>query len=195
MSDKRLTRPTPCVAERAGPREVVAVLSGTFLSNIGLAVGDFAQRSGRLFVASEPLSDKVTWKRQTRYHVPPGASTYMQTTMLVPEAAKLNKKRWGIVCLNHETRANPLPTSFKAADRRRNRPAAWSLSSSSAAWRRLMLAVTQALLDAKVDAIFNVTFGNRSHRSSCAKAIRASLFAGSPGGEPALGRARSIWTR
>ena len=44
-------------AEELVRRENVDLLAGTFLSNIGLAVADFANRNKTLFVASEPLSD------------------------------------------------------------------------------------------------------------------------------------------
>ena len=89
-------------AEELVSREKVALISGTFLSNVGLAVGDFAKQRKVLFIASEPLSDKVTWGNGNAYTYRLRASTYMQTTMLVPEAAKLNKKRWGIVYPNYE---------------------------------------------------------------------------------------------
>ena len=45
------------VAEELVTREGVSFLVGTFLSNIGLAVSDFANQKKTLFLASEPLSD------------------------------------------------------------------------------------------------------------------------------------------
>ena len=57
------------VAEELVSREKVALISGTFLSNIGLAVGDFAKQRKVLFIASEPLSDKVTWGNGDRKSV------------------------------------------------------------------------------------------------------------------------------
>ena len=47
--------------------EGVALLSGTFLSNVGLAVSDFARQKEVLFVAAEPLSTQVTWEQGHRY--------------------------------------------------------------------------------------------------------------------------------
>ena len=39
--------------------EKVDLLSGGFLSNVGLAIADFANQNKRLYVASEPLSDAL----------------------------------------------------------------------------------------------------------------------------------------
>jgi len=47
-----------------------------------------------LFLASEPLTDKIVWENGNRYTFRLRPSTYMQVAMLVPEAAKLKKKRW-----------------------------------------------------------------------------------------------------
>ncbi len=75
---------------------------GTFPSNIGLAVADFAKQKKVLFLAAEPLTDKIVWESGNHYTFRLRPSTYMQTAMLVPEAAKLKKKRWAIVYPNYE---------------------------------------------------------------------------------------------
>ena len=90
------------VAEELLSREQVKVLMGTFASNVGLAVSNFAAQRKVLFVASEPLTDKIVWQNGNRYTFRLRPSTYMQTAMLVPEAAKLKKKRWAIVYPNYE---------------------------------------------------------------------------------------------
>ena len=41
-------------------RENVSFLAGTFLSNVGLAVSDFANQRKVLFLATEPLTDALT---------------------------------------------------------------------------------------------------------------------------------------
>ena len=41
--------------------------------------------------AAEPLTDKITWQSGNRYTFRLRASTYMQTAMLIPEAARLKK--------------------------------------------------------------------------------------------------------
>src|SRR5512140_1786310 len=90
------------VAEELIAREKVTLLMGTFASNVGLAVADLAKQRKVLFLASEPLTDKIVWENGNRYTFRLRASTFMQTAMLVPEAAKLKKKRWAIVYPNYE---------------------------------------------------------------------------------------------
>ena len=147
------------VAEELVAREKVALISGTFLSNIGLAVGDFAKQRKVLFVASEPLSDKVTWGNGNAYTYRLRASTAMQTTMLVPEAAKLNKKRWGIVYPNYEYGQSAAASFKRLLISAQPTGGVEFVELASPLGKIDAGAVAQALLDAKVDAIFNVTFG------------------------------------
>ena len=55
------------VAEELISREKVDVLTGTFLSNIGLAITDFANQKKFFFLAAEPLTDKITWQNGNPY--------------------------------------------------------------------------------------------------------------------------------
>ena len=55
------------VAEELVSREQATVLMGTFASNVGLAVSDFAKQRKLVFLAAEPLSDKLTWENGNRY--------------------------------------------------------------------------------------------------------------------------------
>src|ERR1700694_5299756 len=82
--------------------EKVAMLTGTFLSNIGLAVSDFANQKKVFFLAAEPLTDAITWAKGNRYTFRLRPSNYMQAAMLAEEAAKLPAKRWATVAPNYE---------------------------------------------------------------------------------------------
>lgn len=82
--------------------ENVAMLTGTFLSNIGLAVSDFANQKKVFFLAAEPLTDAITWSKGNRYTFRLRPSNYMQAAMLVEEAAKLPAKRWATIAPNYE---------------------------------------------------------------------------------------------
>src|SRR6476661_7185989 len=82
--------------------ENVAMLTGTFLSNIGLAVSDFALQKKVFFLAAEPLTDAITWSKGNRYTFRLRPSNYMQAAMLVEEAAKLPAKRWATIAPNYE---------------------------------------------------------------------------------------------
>ena len=88
-------------AEELVAREKVDVLMGSFLSHVGLALTDYAQQKKRFFLAAEPLTDKIVWSEGNRYTFRLRPSTYMQVAMLVPEAARLNRKRWAIVYPNY----------------------------------------------------------------------------------------------
>ena len=145
-------------AEELVSREGVQVLSGSFLSNIGLALTDFAKQKKIFFLAGEPLTDKIVWQNGNRYTFRLRPSTYMQVAMLVPEAAKLKKKRWAIVYPNYEygqTSIATFKTLMKAAQ-----PDVEFVNEQAAPLGRVDAgAVVQALADAKPDAIFNVLFG------------------------------------
>src|ERR1700723_3401759 len=82
--------------------ENVAMLTGTFLSNIGLAVSDFANQKKVFFLAAEPLTDAITWSKGNRYTFRLRPSNYMQAAMLVEAAAKLPAKRWATIAPNYE---------------------------------------------------------------------------------------------
>ena len=80
----------------------VDLLSGGYLSNVGLAISDYCLAQKRLFVASEPLTDALVWSAGHRYTFRLRPSTYMQAAMLVEEAAKLPAKTWVTVAPNYE---------------------------------------------------------------------------------------------
>lgn len=146
------------VAEELVSRENVSLLFGTFLSHIGLAVTDFAKQRKVLFVAAEPLTDKITWQNGNRYTFRLRPSTYMQAAMLVPEAAKLKKKRWAVVYPNYEYGQSAVAT-FKQLLKAAQPDVEFVAEQAPALGRIDAGAVVQALADAKPDAIFNVTFG------------------------------------
>ncbi len=88
-------------AELVGDRHV-DLLSGGYLSNVGLAISNFARNNRRLYIASEPLTDALVWSQGHRYCYRLRPSTYMQASMLVREASKLPAKRWATVAPNYE---------------------------------------------------------------------------------------------
>jgi branched-chain amino acid transport system substrate-binding protein len=146
------------VAEELVSREGVALLTGTFLSNIGLAVTDFAKQRKVFFLAAEPLTDKITWANGNHYTFRLRANTYMQAAMLAPEAAKLKKKRWAVVYPNYEYGQSAAAT-FKAQLKKLQPDVEFVADQATPLGRVDAGAVSQALSDAKPDAIFNVLFG------------------------------------
>lgn len=138
--------------------EKVALLTGTFLSNVGLAVADFAARNRVLFVAAEPLTDAMVWEKGNRYTFRLRPSTYMQAAMLVEEAAKLPAKRWAIIAPNYEYGQSAV-ANFKELLKAK-RPDVEFVAEQWPALGKLEAASTvQAIIASRPDAIFNVTFG------------------------------------
>ena len=146
------------VAEELVSRENVVLLTGSFLSHIGLAISDFAKQRKMLFVAAEPLTDKIVWENGHRYTYRLRASTYMQTSMLVADAAKLKKKKWAVVYPNYEYGQSAI-ASFKTLMKAAQPDVEFVAEQASPLGKIDAGAVAQALADAKPDAIFNVTFG------------------------------------
>ncbi|HEY3564077.1 MAG TPA: ABC transporter substrate-binding protein [Casimicrobiaceae bacterium] len=146
------------VAEELLTRERVALLMGTFASNVGLAVSDLAKRRHVLFSAAEPLTDKIVWEDGNAYTFRLRASTYMQTAMLVPEAVKLRKTRWAIVYPNYEY-GQAATATFKQQMQAQQGGNLEFVEQAVPLGKIEPGAVVQALQDAKPDAIFSSLFG------------------------------------
>jgi branched-chain amino acid transport system substrate-binding protein len=158
--------------------EKVEVLTGTYFSNIGLAVSDMAARSKVPFIAAEPLTDAITWQKGNRYTWRLRPSTYMQAAMLVEEAAKLPVRRWATVAPNYEYGQSAV--AWFRALLTQKRPDVEFVAAQWPAQGKLEAGPTvQALAAAGPEAIFNVTFG-----PDLAKFVREGeqrgLFAGRP---------------
>ena len=146
------------VAEELLSREGAAFLIGTFPSNVGLAVADFAKQRKVLFIAAEPLTDKIVWDAGNPYTFRLRTSTYMQTAMLIPDAAKLKKKRWAIVYPNYEY-GQSATAAFKKLLKEKQPDVEFVAEQAPPLGRIDAGAVAQALADAKPDAIFSSLFG------------------------------------
>ncbi len=145
------------VAEELLAREKVDLLMGTFASNVGLAVADLARQRKRLFLASEPLTDKLVWQDGNRYTFRLRPSTWMQTAMLVDEAAKLKKKRWAIVYPNYEY-GQSATAAFKQLLKAKQPDVEFVAEQAPPLGKIEAGAVVQALADAKPDAVFSSLF-------------------------------------
>jgi branched-chain amino acid transport system substrate-binding protein len=153
-------------AEELLTREHVDVLMGSYLSNVGLALTDFAKQKKVFFLASEPLTDKIVWQDGNRYTFRLRVSTYMQAAMLVPEAVKLHKKRWAVVYPNYEYGQSAVAT-FKDLLKQAQPDVEFVADQAVPLGKIDAGSVAQALADAKPDAIFNVLFA-----SDVAKLVR-----------------------
>ncbi len=146
------------VAEELIARENVSLLMGTFPSHIGLAVSNLAKQRKIVFVAAEPLTDKIVWENGNHYTFRLRPSTYMQTAMLIPDAVKLNKMKWAIVYPNYEY-GQSATASFKKL-MTKAQPGVQFVGEQAPPLGKIDAgAVVQALVDAKPDAIFSSLFG------------------------------------
>ena len=146
------------MAEELVSAEKVDMIAGGFLSNIGVALADFAKQRKVVYLASEPLTNKIVWEGGNRYTFRLRPSTYMQSAMLAPEAIKLKKKRWALVYPNYEYGQSAIAT-FKALLKAAQPDVEFVADQATPLGKIDAGAVTQALGDAKPDAIFNVLFG------------------------------------
>ena len=146
------------VAEELVTREGVSMLAGTFLSNIGLAVTNFAGQKKVFFLAAEPLTDKITWQNGNKYTFRLRASTYMQVAMLMPATIAAKKKRWALVYPNFEY-GQSAAENFKALLKKAQPDVEFVTEQAPPLGKIDAGAVAQAIDDAKPDAIFNVLFG------------------------------------
>ncbi|MGE4336649.1 MAG: ABC transporter substrate-binding protein, partial [Pigmentiphaga sp.] len=144
-------------AEELRQREKAEVLFGGFLSHTGLALTDYAKQRKVFFLAAEPLTDKITWEQGNRYTFRLRPSTYMQVAALIPDAVKLQKKRWAIVYPNYEYGQSAL-RSFKTLMQAQQPDIEFVAEIATPLGKVDAGSVVQALDDAKPDAIFNILF-------------------------------------
>ena len=145
-------------AEELTTREGVNIIAGTFLSNIGLAVTEFAGKNKVFFLAAEPLTDKITWQNGNKYTFRLRATTYMQVAMLLPDALAAKKKRWALVYPNFEYGQSAV-AAFKDLMKAKQPDIEFVTDQATPLGKVDAGAVAQAIDDAKPDAIFNVLFG------------------------------------
>src|ERR1700741_28523 len=138
--------------------ENVAMLAGTFLSNIGLAVSDFANQKKVFFLAAEPLTDAITWSKGNRYTFRLRPSNYMQAAMLAEAAAKLPAKRWATIAPNYEYGQSSVAV-FKQLMSAKRPDIQWVDEQWPPFGKIDAGPVVQALAQANPEAILNVTFG------------------------------------
>ncbi|RBW62853.1 ABC transporter substrate-binding protein [Ruegeria sp. A3M17] len=146
------------IAEELVSKDGAVLIFGTFLSNIGLAVSDFAKQKEVLFIASEPLSDAIVWSKGNKFTYRLRPSTHMQAAMLAEQAAKLDAVKWATVAPNYAYGQDAVK-AFKS-ELTKLRP---DVEFVEEQWPPLFKidagSTVRALEASKPDAIYNVTFG------------------------------------
>ncbi len=136
----------------------VAMLAGTFFSNIGLAVSDYAKQKKMLFLAAEPLTDAITLSKGNRYTFRLRPSNYEQAAMLAEEAAKLPAKRWATIAPNYEYGQSAVAV-FKQLLSAKRPDIQWVGEQWPPQGKIDAGAVVEAIAETNPDAILNVCFG------------------------------------
>ena len=146
------------IAEELFQREDVVLISGSLFSHIGLALTSYAGQKKRLYLAAEPLADALVWAKGNRYTFRLRPSTYMQAAMLAKAAAASGAKRWGTIAPNYAYGKDAVKAFEKVL--KAKVPGVQIVAKQ---WPGLFkidaAAEVQALQAAKVDGIYNVTFG------------------------------------
>ncbi len=146
------------IAEELVSREGVAMITGTILSNVGLAISSFAAEKKVVYLASEPLADALVWEAGNDYTFRLRTSTYMQAAMLAEEAAKTDAVTYATIAPNYAYGKDAV-AAFKKALLALRPDVEFVTEQWPALFKIDAGAEAQAIERAKPDAIYNVTFG------------------------------------
>lgn len=166
------------IANEMVSRDEVTMLFGTFLSNIGLAISDFAAQKQILFLASEPLTDQIVWSQGNEYTFRLRPSNHMQTAMLAQEAAALDAVRWATVAPNYAYGTDAVE-AFKRSLKRLKPEVEFVAEQWPTLFKIDAGATVRAIEAADPEAIFNVTFAG-DLASFVREGSLRGLFSGRP---------------
>ena len=146
------------IAEELMTREGTVMLTGSILSNVGLALSSLANQKEWVYLASEPLADALTWSAGNPWTFRLRVSTYMQASMLAQEAAKSDAIRYATIAPNYAYGKDAVE-AFKEVLTELKPEVEFVAEQWPALFKIDSGAEVQALERAKPDAIYNVTFG------------------------------------
>ena len=146
------------IAEELMTRDGAVMLTGSILSNVGLAISSLAGEKGYVYLAAEPLADSLVWSAGNDWTFRLRASTYMQAAMLAEAAAETDAVRFATIAPNYAYGQDAV-AAFKEALLRLKPEAEFVAEQWPALFKIDAGAEVQALERAKPDAIYNVTFG------------------------------------
>jgi branched-chain amino acid transport system substrate-binding protein len=146
------------IAEELMTREGAVMLTGSILSNVGLAISSFAGEKGYVYLASEPLADSLVWSAGNPYTFRLRSSTHMQAGMLAEAAAASGAKTFATIAPNYSYGQDAV-AAFKTALLALVPDAEFVAEQWPGVFKIDAGAEVQALERSKPDAIYNVTFG------------------------------------
>ncbi|ETX30185.1 ABC transporter substrate-binding protein [Roseivivax isoporae] len=146
------------IAEELMTREETAMVTGSILSNVGLAIASLAGNREFVYLAAEPLADAVTWEQGNPWTFRLRASTYMQAAMLAEAAAETDAMTYATIAPNYAYGKDAV-AAFKEVLTELKPGVEFVAEQWPALFNIDAGAEVQALERAKPDAIYNVTFG------------------------------------
>lgn len=146
------------IAEELMTREGTAMITGSILSNVGLALSSHAAEKGYLYLAAEPLADSLVWASGNPNTFRLRASTWIQAAMLAEEAAKTDAVKYATIAPNYAYGQDAV-AAFKENLTRLKPDVEFVAEQWPALFNIDAGAEAQAIERAKPDAIYNVTFG------------------------------------
>ena len=146
------------IAEELMTSGGAVMLTGTILSNIGLAISSLAAEKKYVYLAAEPLADSLVWASGNAYTFRLRASTFMQAAMLAEAAAKTDAKTFATIAPNYAYGKDAV-AAFKENLLKLKPDAEFVAEQWPALFKIDAGAEVQAIERAKPDAIYNVTFG------------------------------------
>ncbi|MEM7499825.1 MAG: ABC transporter substrate-binding protein [Pseudomonadota bacterium] len=146
------------IAEELVSRDGVVMLTGSILSNVGLAISSWADENEVVYLAAEPLADALVWAKGNEHTFRLRASTFMQAAMLAEEAAKTDAIRYAFIAPNYAYGRDAV-AAFKENLKALKPEVEFVGEQWPALFKIDAGAEVQALERAKPDAIYNVTFG------------------------------------
>jgi branched-chain amino acid transport system substrate-binding protein len=78
------------------------MITGSFLSNVGLAISDWAKQNKTMFLAAEALTEALTWSKGHDHAVRLRPNTYEQGRVLADKAGKMKYVKWATIGPNYE---------------------------------------------------------------------------------------------
>lgn len=146
------------IAEELMTSEGTAMITGSILSNVGLAIASLAAEKEWVYLAAEPLADAVTWSQGNPWTFRLRASTYMQAAMLAEQAAQTDAVKYATIAPNYAYGKDAV-AAFKEVLTELKPEVEFVGEQWPALFKIDAGAEVQALERAKPDAIYNVTFG------------------------------------
>ncbi|NOR30207.1 MAG: ABC transporter substrate-binding protein [Sulfitobacter sp.] len=146
------------IAEELMTSEGAVMLTGTILSNVGLAISSVAAEKQWVYLAAEPLADALTWSQGNPWTFRLRTSTYMQAAMLAEQAAKTDAMKYATIAPNYAYGKDAV-AAFKEVLTELKPGVEFVGEQWPALFKIDAGAEVQALERSKPDAIYNVTFG------------------------------------